>query len=97
MPDDLLPPETPAPLVPTPDPVPRSTRVTCEFCGCQLDPKGNVLLRGEPARAYLDLEDANRKLQERIDIQEGRITELSGQLDALKTPERKRGGFLGNI
>lgn len=99
MPDDLLPPETPVPpLAPPASPESRRTRpIVCAFCDCELDPYGGVLRKGEAAGKYLDLEDRLKKLQERLDISESRVTELSGQLDALKTPQPKRGGFLGNI
>lgn len=97
MPEDILPPDVP----PTPrvEPeTPRSTRVICEFCGCQLDPKGNVLLRGDKARTYLDLEDQLQKLQESLDSERVKVTELTGQIEALKAPTpQKRGGFLSDI
>jgi hypothetical protein len=91
MADDLLPPNTPPAPAPDPPASPRSRRILCEFCGCELDPNGNVLRRGESARAYLDLEDENKRLQEKVDTLQAANTELAGQLEAARTPAKRRG------
>jgi len=89
--DDLLPPAVPAVVVAPVEPVRGSGRICCEFCGCELDPKGNVLKRGEPARAYLDLEDRLKHANAQIDTLRASESELAGQLEALRTPVRGRG------
>lgn len=91
MADDLLPPNTPPAPVVIPPAEPRTRRIVCGFCECELDPHGAVLRRGEAAGAYLDLEDANKRLQEKIDTQAATITELTGQLEAARTPAKRRG------
>lgn len=91
MPDDLLPspiPETP----PAPEPPARGTRIVCEFCGCELDPRGNVLRRGQAARTYLDQEDDLKKVHAQVDILKADNAELSRQLEAARTPKKR--GFL---
>lgn len=90
--DDLLPPAVPDPVTTVP-PAPRSTRIVCEFCQCELDPRGAVLKRGDTARTYLDLEDENKGLRGQLDTLRADNTELSRQLEAYRNPP-KRKGFL---
>lgn len=93
MPDDLLPPNTPPAPIAAPEPAGRVRRIVCGFCDCELDPQGAILRRGEAAGAYLDLEDANKRLQDRLDTSQATVTELTGQLEAARNPV-KRKGFL---
>ena len=93
--DDGLPPPNELPP-PAAVPMLRGSRIVCEFCGCELDPRGNVLKRGESARAYLDLEDANKALGVQLDTARTELTQLRGQLEALQSPA-KRPGFLGDL
>jgi hypothetical protein len=43
---------------PTPAPAPASTKVTCEFCGCQLGPSGEYMQLSERAKGLRQLEDS---------------------------------------
>jgi hypothetical protein len=94
--NDLLPPPAPIAPAPAPEPAPRSTRVLCEFCGCELDPKGNVLRRGDVAREYLDLEDKLKHANAQIDTLAATNAELSRQLEAARNPPKRR-GFLSDL
>ena len=96
MPDDDLLPPTSEPPAPAAQPAPRGSRIVCEFCGCELDPRGNVLKRGEPARAYLDLEDENKTLRIKLDTEAQKASELGCQLEALQAPAERR-GFLSDL
>lgn len=77
-PENDLPPNDP-PAPPAPVPAPAST-VTCEFCKCQLTPKGD----------YISLSDRAKKLRG----QEDELDTLRGQLaaaqEARTVAERER-------
>lgn len=88
-PDDLLPPSAPIAPVAAPVAEPRTRRITCGFCDCELDPQGAVLRRGDAAGAYLDLEDKLKAANATIDTLQARNTELSGQLAAATTEKPK--------
>jgi hypothetical protein len=72
--------------VPEPE---RPGRVTCEFCGCSLDSKGNIIRRGEGARKYLSQEDEIARLRKELDGAQSRNTELAAQVSALTPKERR--------
>jgi len=43
-----------------------SKRLTCDFCGCQLTPHGDVLKMGDDAKRYRDAADTIEKLERQI-------------------------------
>jgi hypothetical protein len=90
MPDDVLPPAVdPAPPTPPPSPPePRVGRVECEFCGCSLDTRGNIIKRGDGARRYLAQEDEIARLKSELDTAQTRNTELAAQVAELQ-PKRR--------
>jgi hypothetical protein len=82
---------TPGPVAivePAPEPE-RPGRVTCEFCGCSLDSRGNIIRRGEGARKYLAHEDEIARLKTELDAAQSRNTELAAQVTALTPKERR--------
>lgn len=87
----VLPPPSPAPSpAPAPEPEPRNTgRVTCEGCGCALDTKGKIIMRGEGLKAHLDREDEVRRLTIELDAANASVRDLGTQLAGLKAKERK--------
>jgi hypothetical protein len=92
--DPLLPPDDPTPDPPAPAPIPASTRlVTCEFCGCRLTPRGEIVARGDVARAHLDLEDALRKAAVTLEAKDRELADARAEIAALKEPKPRRSIF----
>jgi len=95
-PDDppgILPPPTPTPT-PTPEPEPRHAgRVTCEGCGCALDSRGKIIMRGDGLKAHLDREDEVKRLTKELATAAETEGELRAQVAAL-TPKPKRNIFM---
>lgn len=80
MSDDLPPSDVPPVVVPpvvAPVIAPVRRNTVCGFCGCELDPQGAVLRRGEKAAAVLDLERTLERRDETIQALQARIQELT--------------------
>lgn len=73
MPDDPLNTDP----TPTPNPTPRETKCICEYCGCQLTPRGEVMRMGEKAREF-------RKHEEVVEARDREISRLTGIETALR-------------
>jgi hypothetical protein len=73
MPDDPLNTDPPTPPVP-----PREEKkCICEFCGCQLTPRGEVLRMGEAAKGF-------RKHEEIVEERDREISRLTALETALR-------------
>ena len=73
MAEDLLP--------PTPDPEPvrpsRPSRLVCEFCGCTLATNGDIVKRGDAAKAYMEQETKIADAQKQIVDLQAKVRELA--------------------
>lgn len=70
----------PVVVVPSGEPEPITRGVTCEFCECRLDTRGAVLIRGDEAKRFQNLEVVNDKLSRDLEAARARIAELTAQL-----------------
>lgn len=68
------------------DPTPTTERkgCTCEFCGSTLSANGDVIKRGDKARAMMDLEETAARTARDLDTATARVTELQAEVDRLK-------------
>jgi len=73
MPDDPL--ETQNNPAPAPAPAREGRGCTCEFCGCTLTPRGEVLRMGDKAKEFRDTEEKLEKLRKDVSAAEGRAVE----------------------
>lgn len=81
-------------------PAPRGEGRACEFCGCQLTERGEVLRMSEQARQLRTLEErllkeqtAHAETAARLAAAENTIAELRAQLAPPAAPSRKSWGF----
>lgn len=58
-------------------PEPSNRKCVCEFCGCQLTPRGEVLRMGEAAKNF-------RKHEEIVERKDKEIAKLNEELAAVK-------------
>jgi hypothetical protein len=84
----ILPPANPAPA-PEPTPEARAGRVTCEGCGCALDSKGKIILRGDGLKAHIEREDEVRRLEKELATATESVRELGVQVAAFKAKEKR--------
>lgn len=94
MPDDPL--DT-APA-PAPAPAPAARRqCTCEYCGCQLAPSGEVIRMGDKAkefRRHEDIVDAKDKEISRLNAE---IADLKAKLQAAQASPARASAHVGRL
>lgn len=73
MPDDPL--DTNVP--PLPPPASTRQKIICEFCDCQVTPRGEVIVIGEKAKKF-------RKHEEIVEGKDAEIARLNAEISALK-------------
>jgi len=79
MPDgDVLNTDPPAP------PAPADRKCVCEFCGCQLTPRGEVLKMGDSAKNFRRHEEIVESKDKEIRRLEGELSAAKAERDALK-------------
>lgn len=92
-PPDDLPPGGPTPT-PAPEPEPRPARnVACGYCGCRLDPTGEVMKMGAEAIRFRDQEDEIRRLKLAIEKRDEEIATLK----AANAPPAKPRSFVDDL
>jgi hypothetical protein len=91
MPDDPLD-TNPAP--PPPPPPPR--RLVCEYCECQLSPKGEVMAMGAKAKEFRKHEEIVEGKDKEIARLQNEITALKAERDELKR-QASGGGNTGRV
>lgn len=91
-PEDLLPPaaqevvrgEQVSPALRTP------TKITCDFCGCQLTPAGDVLKMGDEAKRLRNLQD---RTDEAAALKDAEIARLKARIIDLEAKAPKPGAI----
>lgn len=58
--------------------------VTCEFCESQLSAGGELIKRSGKARAFLDLDDDNAKLRQRVEALTAEVAAVKSECDGLR-------------
>lgn len=53
------------------------SKIVCEFCECQVTPRGEIIFVGEKAKKY-------RKHEDLLDAKDAEITRLTNEISALK-------------
>jgi hypothetical protein len=56
----------------------------CEFCRCSLSSSGEIIRRSPEARAFLDLDDDNAKLRDRVEVLRAEVATLTADLTAAR-------------
>lgn len=76
-----------------PAPVPRSKKITCEFCECSLTPSGEFVGLSEKAKSLRSLSDDLKKALSEAETLRAKITDLEKELEAAKAKATQKRSF----